>query len=122
MIAPDSQPAEPLVEPLTRRELEIVGLLAQDQSAPEIAQRLSLAVSSVKWYLQQIYGKLGVNRKREAIARARALGVLESPKAVTLAQSATPLSAPPATPERKHNLPQQVTRFFGRENEIGSLI
>ena len=67
---------EPLVEPLTRREREILGLLAQGNSAPEIAQSLTLAVSSVKFHIQNLYGKLGVNNKRQALDRAQALGLL----------------------------------------------
>src|SRR6185436_3622570 len=97
-------PDQPLVEPLTRREREILALQAQGLSAPEIAQKLTLAVSSVKWYIQQLYGKLGVNSKQQALLRAGELGLLGAPA--------------PAPPERKHNLPVQVTRFFGREDEI----
>ena len=77
----DSQPAGPLVETLTHRERDILALLAQGHSAPEIAEKLSLAVSSVKWYLQQLYGKLGVNSKVQAISRARELGLVETPVA-----------------------------------------
>ena len=69
----DSQPAVPLVQSLTRRERDILALLAQGHTAPEIAEHLTLAVSSVKWYVQQLYGKLGVNRKRQALARAAEL-------------------------------------------------
>src|SRR6185503_322522 len=95
----ESQPAEPLVEPLTRRERDILALLAQDNSAPEIAQSLTLAVSSVKWYIQQVYGKLGVNSKRQAINRARELGLLEAP--AVPARHAAPVipSAAPPMPE-----------------------
>src|SRR5690348_7841040 len=99
----------PLVDPLTRREREILELLAAGQSAPEIADRLTLAVSSVKWYLRQVYSKLGVNSKQGALARAAELGLL-----------AAPAGPPPAPPQ--HNLPLQVTRFFGREDDIAQLI
>jgi predicted ATPase/DNA-binding CsgD family transcriptional regulator len=93
------------VEPLNRREQEILALLAQHYSPAEIAQHLHLAVSSVKWNQQQLYGKLGVHSRREALARARAQGLLND--------------APPSTPAGpKHNLPNQITRFFGRETEI----
>jgi predicted ATPase/DNA-binding CsgD family transcriptional regulator len=113
----ESQPV-PLVEPLTRREREILASLAQGLSAPEIAEKLTLAVSSVKWYIQQIYGKLGVNSKLKALVRARELGLVETP-----APPAAPAAIPAATPtELKHNLPVQVTHFFGREAEIASLI
>jgi predicted ATPase/DNA-binding CsgD family transcriptional regulator len=124
-----NQPADPLVEPLTRRERDILALLAQEHSAPEIAQSLTLAVSSVKWYIQQVYGKLGVNSRRQAITRARELGLVEAPSLATPAAPAAqppvtsvpPAVSPPPTPERKHNLPVQVTRFFGREDEIRHL-
>ena len=125
----DSRSAGPLIEPLTRRERDILALLAQGHSAREIGEKLTLAVSSVKWYIQQLYGKLGVNSKRQALSRARELGLLEATTATApVLASAPPIpSAPPAAsgsaaqPERKHNLPVQVTRFFGRENEIASL-
>ncbi|HEX9019027.1 MAG TPA: adenylate/guanylate cyclase domain-containing protein [Anaerolineaceae bacterium] len=66
-----------LVDPLTRREQEILALLAQDRTNAEIAQSLSLALSSVKWYAQQIYAKLGVKNRQQAVSRARELGLLE---------------------------------------------
>src|SRR6185436_9121374 len=120
MNASERQPAELLIEPLSRREREILELLAQQQSAAEIAQRLTLAVSSVKWYIQQLYGKLGVNSKRQAITRARELGLLTIPE--TVATSTAPPTTIRSALERKHNLPVQVTRFFGREDEIANLI
>ncbi len=72
-----NKPTEPLVEPLTRREREILALLDEDLSNQEIALKLTLAVSSTKWHIQQIYGKLGVNNRRQALARARELGLLQ---------------------------------------------
>jgi predicted ATPase/class 3 adenylate cyclase/DNA-binding CsgD family transcriptional regulator len=65
-----------LLEPLTRRELEVLDLLAGGLTSKEIAERLTLAVSSVRWYVQQIYGKLGVNGKRQAITQASELGLI----------------------------------------------
>ena len=65
-----------MLEPLTRRELEILDLLSEGLTSNEIAERLTLAVSSVRWYIQQIYSKLGVNSKRQAIARASELGII----------------------------------------------
>ena len=118
----DSQSDGTPNEPLTRREHDILVLLAQGHTAREIAENLSLAVSSVKWYIQQLYGKLGVNSKRQAIERARELGLLD-PTLVAAPglASAPPIPSVPVPPDRKHNLPVQVTRFFGRENEIASL-
>ena len=71
---PESPDAPP--EALTRREREILALLAQDLSNREIADRLALALSSVKWYTRQIYGKLGVNNRRQATVRAREAGLI----------------------------------------------
>ena len=67
------------VEPLTRREREVLALLAEGLTSPEIAERLTLATSSVKSHLQHVYGKLGASSKREAVARARELGLLPKP-------------------------------------------
>jgi DNA-binding CsgD family transcriptional regulator len=72
-------PSDKLVEPLTRRERAILLQLAEDKSNREIAALEVLSLNSVKWYIQQIYGKLGVNRRREAIERARSLGLLPTP-------------------------------------------
>jgi DNA-binding CsgD family transcriptional regulator len=75
--SPDSDSAEDaLIEPLTRRERDILRLLAQGYSGPEIAENLVLALSTVKSYIQHLYGKLGAHKRREALARARALGLL----------------------------------------------
>ncbi len=68
--------APPLVEPLSRRELEILGLVAAGLSNGEIGARLFLSLSTVKGHLQRIFGKLQVRRRTEAVARGRARGLL----------------------------------------------
>ncbi|MGD8475233.1 MAG: LuxR C-terminal-related transcriptional regulator, partial [Anaerolineae bacterium] len=65
-----------LVEPLSRRELEVLGLLATELSGPEIAQNLIISVTTVRSHTRSIYGKLGVHSRYEAVARARELGLL----------------------------------------------
>ena len=65
-----------LVEPLTPRELEVLVLLAERLSNAEIAQRLTLAHSTIKGYTREIYGKLAVNSRQAAVDRARLLGLL----------------------------------------------
>ncbi|UCC53338.1 MAG: hypothetical protein JSV68_05085, partial [Anaerolineaceae bacterium] len=67
-----------LFEPLTQREKEILQLLAQGLSDREIAQKLVLAPGTVKWYNKQLYSKLGVHSRSEAVSRARELGLLEN--------------------------------------------
>jgi LuxR family transcriptional regulator, maltose regulon positive regulatory protein len=69
-------PAQPLIEPLSRRELEVLQLIAQGLSNHEISRRLFLALSTVKGHNRQIFGKLQVQRRTEAVARARELGPL----------------------------------------------
>jgi len=68
--------AQPLIEPLSQRELEVLHLIAQGLSNREISERLFLALSSVKGHNLKIFGKLQVQRRTEAVARARELGLL----------------------------------------------
>jgi DNA-binding NarL/FixJ family response regulator len=67
----------PLIEPLTARELDVLRLIAQGLSNREIAAQLVIALSTVKGYVQQIYGKLGVSKRRQAVVVGRRLGLLE---------------------------------------------
>jgi LuxR family maltose regulon positive regulatory protein len=69
-------PVQPLLDPLSQRELEIVQLLAKGLSNREIGERLFLALDTVKGYNRRIFDKLQVQRRTEAIARARELGLL----------------------------------------------
>ncbi|HEX4714989.1 MAG TPA: LuxR C-terminal-related transcriptional regulator, partial [Ktedonobacteraceae bacterium] len=69
-------PAQPLLEPLSERELEVLHLVAAGLSNQEISERLFLALGTVKGHTHKIFGKLGVQRRTEAIARARELGLI----------------------------------------------
>jgi LuxR family transcriptional regulator, maltose regulon positive regulatory protein len=69
-------PAQPLTEPLSPRELEVLHLMAQGLSNQEMCERLFLALSTVKGHNRTIFGKLQVQRRTEAVARARGLGLL----------------------------------------------
>jgi LuxR family maltose regulon positive regulatory protein len=71
-------PSQPLVEPLTDREVEVLQLLAKGLSNREISQRLFISLPTVKSHTGNIYGKLGVHSRKEAVARATALGMLPS--------------------------------------------
>jgi LuxR family maltose regulon positive regulatory protein len=68
--------ARPLIEPLSHRELEVLHLIAQGLSNQEISERLVLALSTVKGHNLKIFAKLQVQRRTEAVARARELGLL----------------------------------------------
>jgi predicted ATPase/DNA-binding CsgD family transcriptional regulator len=61
---------------LTEREHEILRLIAEGLSNREIAEQLIFSVGTVKWYVNQIYSKLGVGSRTQAIARARESGIL----------------------------------------------
>lgn len=103
MVSGDSQTGDLFVESLTKREKEILTLLVDRLSNREIAEQLTLAISSVKWYTRQIYRKLGVNNRSAAARRAKTLGLLDKTN----------------PPSRKQSfLPVQITTFIGRETEI----
>jgi len=65
-----------LLEPLSPRELELLRLVADGRSNQEIAQALFLAIGTVKKHLNNIFGKLGVSNRTQAVARARELELL----------------------------------------------
>jgi predicted ATPase/DNA-binding CsgD family transcriptional regulator len=107
----DLTPAIRLIEPLTGRELDVLRLMADDLSNQEMAEQLVLSLSTVKWYTQQIYGKLSIHepgqKRHQAVARARTLGLLEVEK--------TRAGRP------RYSLPVQTTPFVGRTQEIDAI-
>ena len=64
------------ITPLTRRELELLDLLAQRLTYREMAQRLVLSLNTVRKYVSNIYGKLGVGNRRQVIDKALEAGLL----------------------------------------------
>ena len=64
------------MEALTVRELEVLGLIAAGLTNRQIAEKLVISVGTVKSYTAQIYGKLNVNSRTQAVARARELTLL----------------------------------------------
>ncbi|WP_372997949.1 LuxR C-terminal-related transcriptional regulator [Marinobacter sp.] len=69
---------ETLPEALSLRELEVLELIHEGHANKEIASRMEVAPATVKAHIRNLYGKLGVGRRTEALARARELGLLES--------------------------------------------
>lgn len=65
-----------MVEPLSERELEVLQLIAQGLSNREVAERLFISLHTVKTHARNIYAKLEVSNRTEAVARGRAFGIL----------------------------------------------
>jgi LuxR family transcriptional regulator, maltose regulon positive regulatory protein len=70
-------PAAP-VEPLTERELRVLTLVAEGLRNDAISARLQIALSTTKWHMQNIFAKLGVASRTEALVRARRLNIIGS--------------------------------------------
>jgi LuxR family maltose regulon positive regulatory protein len=68
--------AQPLVEPLSQRELAVLRLLRTELSGPEIARELVIGLSTVRTYTKSIYSKLDVTSRRAAVKRATELGLI----------------------------------------------
>ncbi|MCB0176812.1 MAG: tetratricopeptide repeat protein [Anaerolineae bacterium] len=73
---PSSPARQPLIEPLSDRELEVLDLIAAGLSNQEIADKLIIAEGTVKKHIHNIFGKLGVRRRSQAILRATELNLL----------------------------------------------
>jgi len=65
-----------LVEPLTRREIEVLRLITEGLSNKEIAQKLDISLRTVKFYGTSIYSKLGISGRTQAIRKAKELGLV----------------------------------------------
>lgn len=73
---PESVPARALVEPLSAREMDVLSLIDAGLSNRDIAEELFLTVGTVKWHTNNIYTKLGVNSRTQALVQARDLNLL----------------------------------------------
>ena len=67
---------DPLIDPLTERELEILNLLSRRLSNKGIAERLFIAPGTVKRHTNTIYRKFNVHSRRDTVAKARGLGFI----------------------------------------------
>ncbi len=67
---------QPLIEPLSERELEVLRLLGSELDGPEIARELTVSLATVRTHTRSIYAKLGVNSRRAAVRRAAELSLL----------------------------------------------
>ena len=74
--APPPLPQKDLSDLLSKREIEILGRIADGQTNRQIADELFLSFGTVKWYTSEIYSKLGVKSRTQAIVRAKELKLL----------------------------------------------
>jgi LuxR family maltose regulon positive regulatory protein len=70
-------PLTNLITPLSNRELEVLALLATECSPSDIAAQLFISVSTVNSHIRNIYGKLGVNKRYEAVKLANELKIIQ---------------------------------------------
>jgi predicted ATPase/DNA-binding CsgD family transcriptional regulator len=101
----------PWTENFSRREIEILNLIADGLSNREIAQRLYLSIDTVKWYNKHLYAKLGVNSRTQALKLARQYNLLQSQAETQDEEKPHPIN----------NLPAQVTSYVGRNREIAEI-
>jgi LuxR family transcriptional regulator, maltose regulon positive regulatory protein len=73
---PPPAAGQPPLEPLSESEIRVLRYLPTNLSVPEIASELYVSPSTVKTHIHHLYAKLGTHRRGEAVARARALGLL----------------------------------------------
>jgi serine/threonine protein kinase len=127
------QPAtsDSIVEMLTRKEQEILHYIAEGRSNKEIADQLFVTLATVKWYITQIYRKLHVRSRMQAIVRARELNLIVGPDALFTDAMTSVDSVRIPTDQFQPENPYKGLRpfesadfrdFFGRERLVKRLI
>jgi predicted ATPase/DNA-binding CsgD family transcriptional regulator len=112
MVNGDASPVEIMTEALTQREQEILRLLSNGLTDAEIADRLFLTIGTIKWYNRQIYSKLGVRNRVEAVTQMQKWHLLEKPtNTVVVVENV----------RKPSHLPTQLTSFIGRDQELHEL-
>lgn len=96
------------INSLTDREFDVLRRISQGSSDQDIARELVLSINTVKWHNRNIYAKLGVSSRTQALAAAIAWGLIDN----------LPIERSIASSVYKQNLPSQVSSFIGRETEI----
>jgi LuxR family maltose regulon positive regulatory protein len=65
-----------MIEPLSQREIEVLRLIAEGYKYKEIAERLVVSINTVRYHTRNVYGKLDVNNRTQAIGKAKELNIL----------------------------------------------
>ena len=103
--------AHPWVESFGSRELEVLQLISSGLSNRDIAHELHLSIETVKWYNRQMFMKLGVKSRTQAVVKATELNLLNAEEGFPQKEAT----------RAKGNLPAQLTSFIGREKEVGEI-
>jgi DNA-binding CsgD family transcriptional regulator len=106
----------PSLDSLTARESEVLRLIGRGLDNREIAQRLVVSLDTVRWYGKQIYSKLNVHSRTEAVIRAGELGLLAGG---TIAKNRSEELRPFAPPQR--TLPVTLTSLVGRSHDTAAV-
>jgi DNA-binding CsgD family transcriptional regulator len=95
---------------LTTRELEVLQMMVNGLSNPEIAAQLVIEIGTVRWYTKKIYSKLGVHSRSQAILHAQQLSLFE------------PAPSPVSFQAPSRKLPAYATSFVGRDGEMQAIV
>ncbi len=118
--------ADELVELLTAREKDVLGLIAEGLTNRQIAQELYIEHSTVKWYVRQIYGKLDVRSRRQAILRAQEMQLTPAEPEGADPESTGLITSLPALVNPYKGLrafaAADRAEFFGREALVDRLL
>jgi WD40 repeat protein/serine/threonine protein kinase len=119
-----SKAVRSLVELLTPREQEVLKLLVEGRSNREIAEKLTLELTTIRWYLRQIYKKLNVRSRVQAIVRARELNLIVESGERSKATSGSIGLPEPENPYKGLRAFQVADEqdFFGRDRLIQKLL
>lgn len=104
----------PSIDQLTEREKGILARLSAGLSDQQIADELYLSLNTIKWYNRQIYSKLGVTSRSQAIAQARALGFLD----MTAPPTPSPFKSGSISPARKRSKAEQRIYFANSSDGV----
>jgi predicted ATPase/DNA-binding CsgD family transcriptional regulator len=102
---------EAVLDELTPREMEILQMIAEGLSNRDIAERLVISLETARWYSKQIYSKLGVHTRAEAVVYASRLG-WQKPSVEAIPARRRTLELP------KVVLPARATKLIGRQREV----
>jgi predicted ATPase/DNA-binding CsgD family transcriptional regulator len=95
----------------SHREIEILHLISEGLSNREISKQLHLSLDTIKWYNKNLYAKLGVNRRTQALKMARKYRLLGT----------RPDTQVDEEPRPTNHLPAQLTSYVGRKKEISDI-